>query len=428
MLAFLSIGILSLLLAGIPVAVTLFLLAFGVDQFFSIFPLTKALGQNLWSAADSFLLIAIPLFVLMGEIIVRAGIAEKAYRAMDHWLSWLPGGLLHANITTSALFSATSGSSVATAATVSTVALPQGKTLGYDAKLFCGSIAAGGTLGILIPPSINLIVYGFLTETSIPQLFMAGLVPGLGLALLFMIASLLLCLWKPALGGPSNVVSWATRLNSLKFLLPLLALFLVIVGSIYLGWATPTEAAAIGVIASMGLAALNRTLDRRMLMAALDGTIKTSSMILFIILAASFLNFALASSGMVQQLTGLLNAYDLSPFALLMAVIVLFIVLGFFIETLSLMVITIPIVTPLIIAAGFDKVWFGIVMILFVELALITPPVGLNLYIVQASRRGEAFSEVIIGTLPYLAAMLVMAVLLVSFPSIALWLPQTLSQ
>ncbi|WP_024952781.1 TRAP transporter large permease [Cobetia crustatorum] len=426
MLGFLSVGILTLLLAGIPVAVTLFLLAFGVDQLYSFFPLTKALGQNLWSAADSFLLIAIPLFVLMGEIIVRAGIAEKAYRAMDHWLSWLPGGLLHANITTSALFSATSGSSVATAATVSTVALPQGKKLGYDPKLFCGSIAAGGTLGILIPPSINLIVYGFLTETSIPKLFMAGLVPGLGLAALFMLASLLLCVWKPSLGGPRKSASWSTRFKSLSFLLPLLVLFIIIVGSIYLGWATPTEAAAIGVIASLGLAATNRTLNLSMINRALDGTIKTTSMILFIIMAASFLNFVLASSGMVQQVTGLLNAYNLGPFALLMAVIALFIVLGFFIETLSLMVITIPIVTPLIVAAGYDKVWFGIVMILFVELALITPPVGLNLYIVQASRRGEAFADVIIGTLPYLGAMLVMAALLVAFPQIALWLPSAL--
>ncbi|MGO2415402.1 MAG: TRAP transporter large permease, partial [Cobetia crustatorum] len=379
MLGFLSVGILTLLLAGIPVAVTLFLLAFGVDQLYSFFPLTKALGQNLWSAADSFLLIAIPLFVLMGEIIVRAGIAEKAYRAMDHWLSWLPGGLLHANITTSALITATSGSSVATAATVATGALPQGKKLGYDPKLFCGSIAAGGTLGILIPPSINLIVYGFLTETSIPKLFMAGLVPGLGLAALFMLASLLLCVWKPSLGGPRKSASWSTRFKSLSFLLPLLVLFIIIVGSIYLGWATPTEAAAIGVIASLGLAATNRTLNLSMINRALDGTIKTTSMILFIIMAASFLNFVLASSGMVQQVTGLLNAYNLGPFALLMAVIALFIVLGFFIETLSLMVITIPIVTPLIVAAGYDKVWFGIVMILFVELALITPPVGLNL-------------------------------------------------
>ncbi|MEC8917329.1 MAG: TRAP transporter large permease [Pseudomonadota bacterium] len=426
MLGFLSVGILVLLLAGIPVAVTLFLLAFGVDQFFSFFPLTKALGQNLWSAADSFLLIAIPLFVLMGEIIVRAGIAEKAYRAMDHWLSWLPGGLIHANITTAALFSATSGSSVATAATISTVALPQGDKLDYDPRLFCGSIAAGGTLGILIPPSINLIVYGFLTETSIPKLFMAGLVPGLGLSLLFMAVALVMCCWKPSLGGPRNVASWDARLRSLVFLAPLLILFIVIVGSIYLGWATPTEAAAVGVIVSLGLAAANRRLDRRMLTAALDGTVKTTSMLLFIILAASFLNFALTSSGLVQNLTTLLNTYDLSPYGLLLAVIALFIVLGFFIETLSLMVITIPIVTPLIAAAGFDKVWFGIVMILFVEMALITPPVGLNLYIVQASRRGKPFSDVIIGTLPFIGAMLLMAALLVAFPSIALWLPDSL--
>ncbi|MGQ7243220.1 TRAP transporter large permease [Salinicola sp. V024] len=426
MLGFLSVGIMVLLLAGIPVAVTLFLLAFGIDQFFSFFPLTKALGQNLWSAADSFLLIAIPLFVLMGEIIVRAGIAEKAYRAMDHWLSWLPGGLIHANITTAALFSATSGSSVATAATISTVALPQGDRLNYDPRLFCGSIAAGGTLGILIPPSINLIVYGFLTETSIPKLFMAGLIPGLGLSLLFMAVALVLCWWKPSLGGPRNVASWNARFRSLAFLAPLLILFAVIVGSIYLGWATPTEAAAVGVIVSLGLAAANRRLDRPMLMAALDGTVKTTSMLLFIILAASFLNFALTSSGLVQKLTTLLNTYDLSPYGLLLAVIALFIVLGFFIETLSLMVITIPIVTPLIAAAGFDKVWFGIIMILFVEMALITPPVGLNLYIVQAARRGKPFSDVIVGTLPFIVAMLLMAALLVIFPSIALWLPDSL--
>ncbi|MGM8932870.1 TRAP transporter large permease [Salinicola halophyticus] len=426
MLGFLSVGIMVLLLAGIPVAVTLFLLAFGIDQFFSFFPLTKALGQNLWSAADSFLLIAIPLFVLMGEIIVRAGIAEKAYRAMDHWLSWLPGGLIHANITTAALFSATSGSSVATAATISTVALPQGDRLNYDPRLFCGSIAAGGTLGILIPPSINLIVYGFLTETSIPKLFMAGLIPGLGLSLLFMAVALVLCWWKPSLGGPRNVASWNARFRSLAFLAPLLILFAVIVGSIYLGWATPTEAAAVGVTVSLGLAAANRRLDRPMLMAALDGTVKTTSMLLFIILAASFLNFALTSSGLVQKLTTLLNTYDLSPYGLLLAVIALFIVLGFFIETLSLMVITIPIVTPLIAAAGFDKVWFGIIMILFVEMALITPPVGLNLYIVQAARRGKPFSDVIVGTLPFIIAMLLMAALLVVFPSIALWLPDSL--
>ncbi|WIX32186.1 TRAP transporter large permease [Salinicola sp. JS01] len=426
MLAFLSIGILALLLTGIPVAIVLFLLAFGVDQFFSFFPLMRALGQNLWSAADSFLLIAIPLFVLMGEIIVRAGIAERAYRAMDHWLSWLPGGLLHANVMTSMLFSATSGSSVATAATISTVALPQGDKLGYHPRLFCGSIAAGGTLGILIPPSINLIVYGFLTETSIPELFVAGLLPGLLLTGLFMLTAILFCTFKPSLGGPRSHSSWSERLRHLKFLLPLLVLFIAIVGSIYTGWATPTEAAAIGVVVALILAAFNRRLDWRMLTAALDNTVRTTSMILFIMLAASFLNFALASAGLSQQLTQLLTQLDLSPMALLLCVLALLVVLGFFIETLSMMVITLPIIAPLLFAAGFDKVWFGVVMILFVEMALITPPVGLNLYIVQAARRGKPFSDVIIGTLPFIAAMVVMAVLLILFPGIALWLPNSL--
>ncbi|KFF47488.1 membrane protein [Gammaproteobacteria bacterium MFB021] len=426
MLAFLSIGILALLLTGIPVAIVLFLLAFGVDQFFSFFPLMRALGQNLWSAADSFLLIAIPLFVLMGEIIVRAGIAERAYRAMDHWLSWLPGGLLHANVMTSMLFSATSGSSVATAATISTVALPQGDKLGYHPRLFCGSIAAGGTLGILIPPSINLIVYGFLTETSIPKLFVAGLLPGLLLTGLFMLTAILFCTFKPSLGGPRSHSSWPERLRHLTFLLPLLVLFIAIVGSIYTGWATPTEAAAIGVVVALILAAFNRRLDWRMLTAALDNTVRTTSMILFIMLAASFLNFALASAGLSQQLTQLLTQLDLSPMALLLCVLALLVVLGFFIETLSMMVITLPIIAPLLFAAGFDKVWFGVVMILFVEMALITPPVGLNLYIVQAARRGKPFSDVIIGTLPFIAAMVVMAVLLILFPGIALWLQNSL--
>ncbi|MDH4574412.1 TRAP transporter large permease [Salinicola acroporae] len=426
MLAYLSIGILALLLTGIPVAITLFLLAFGIDQFFSFFPLMRALGQNLWSAADSFLLIAIPLFVLMGEIIVRAGIAERAYRAMDHWLSWLPGGLLHANVMTSMLFSATSGSSVATAATISTVALPQGDKLGYHPRLFCGSIAAGGTLGILIPPSINLIVYGFLTETSIPKLFVAGLLPGLLLTGLFMLTAILFCAFKPSLGGPRSRSSWPERLRHLKFLLPLLILFVAIVGSIYTGWATPTEAAAIGVVVALMLAAFNRRLDWRMLTEALDNTVRTTSMILFIMLAASFLNFALASAGLSNQLTQLLTQLDLSPMALLLCVLALLVVLGFFIETLSMMVITLPIIAPLLFAAGFDKVWFGVVMILFVEMALITPPVGLNLYIVQAARRGKPFSDVIVGTLPFIAAMVVMAVLLILFPGIALWLPNSL--
>ncbi|MCH8550734.1 MAG: TRAP transporter large permease [Natronospirillum sp.] len=426
MLYYLSIGILVLLLLSIPVAVTLLILALGLDLFFSNFPLTRALGQTFWSSANSFLLLAIPLFVLMGQLIVKSGIAHRAYEALDNWLSWLPGGLLHSNVLTSTLFSATSGSSVATAATISTVALPQQRALKYDPRLFVGTIAAGGTLGIIIPPSVNLIVYGFLTETSIPRLFMAGLIPGLLMAGLFVVASALICWYKPELGGPKRTATWGQRFFSLLHLLPLLFLFVVIIGSIYAGLATPSESAAVGVIGALVLAACYRKLTWSNLLSALDGTIKTTTMILFIIMAASFLNFAMSASGLSQQLVGLINAYDLTDFQLLLFILLLFIILGFFIETLSLMVIMIPIVTPILFAVGFDPVWFGILMIIFVELALITPPVGLNLYIVQAARKGEPFNDVLVGVIPYIIVMLLMAALLIAYPQIALWLPDRL--
>lgn len=426
MLIYLSITILVLLLLSIPVGATLVLLGIGVDIFFSPFPLTKALGQTFWSAANSFLLLSIPLFVLMGQLIVKSGVAAKAYQTLDYWLSWLPGGLLHSNVVTSTFFSATSGSSVATAATISTVALPQQKALNYDPRLFLGTIAAGGTLGILIPPSINLIVYGFLTETSIPKLFVAGLIPGLLLALLFVVISAILCVIKPELGGPSNKTSWSVKFRSLVHLLPLLFLFAMIIGSIYLGWATPTESASIGVVAALLLAAAYRQLTLKNLLSALDETIKTTSMIMLIILAASFLNFTLSAAGISRYLTDFITAFNLSDFQLLLLVLFIFVMLGFFIETLSLMVITIPIVTPLLFGVGYDPIWFGIVMIIFVELALITPPVGLNLYIVQANRPGEPFSDVLVGVIPYIFVMLFMAVLLVAFPQIALWLPDNI--
>lgn len=424
MLTYLSTTLLTLLLLSVPVAVTLVLLGIGVDIFFSPFPLTKAIGQNFWSAANSFLLLAIPLFILMGQLIVKSGIAARAYRTLDYWLSWLPGGLLHSNIVTSTFFSATSGSSVATAATISTVALPQQKALNYDPRLFLGSIAAGGTLGILIPPSINLIVYGFLTETSIPKLFVAGLIPGLLLALMFVVTSAVICGIKPSLGGPSNSVSWSVKFKSLIHLLPLLFLFVAIIGSIYQGWATPTESASIGVLCAMGLAAAYGQLTMENLLSALDATIKTTAMILFIIMAATFLNFTLSAAGIADYLTEFIASYDLSKTQMLLMVLAIFVILGFFIETLSMMVITIPIVTPIIFSLGYDPVWFGIIMILFVELALITPPVGLNLYIVQAARRGEPFSDVLVGVIPYIIVMLLMAVLLIWFPQLALWLPE----
>ena len=415
--------LLGLLALSLPVGAVLFLLGLGVDQLFTPFPLIRGLGERVWQSSNSGLLIAIPFFVLLGELLVRSGIAARTYKALDAWFSWLPGGLIHANIGTATMFSATSGSSVATAATVATVAMPQAERLGYDQRLFAGAIAAGGTLGIMIPPSINLIIYGFLTETSIPRLFLAGLVPGLGLALLFMAVSAAICWHSPRFGGPSRAADWAERLRGLKDLVPLVALFGVVIGSIYAGWATPTESAAIGVAMAAGIAALNRGLTLQVWRAALLGTVRTTAMVMFVIVGAYFLNFTLAAAGLGRQLQTLLDGLGMGPYETLAVVILLYIVLGFFIETMALMIATIPIVVPVIVGHGFDPIWFGILMIVLIEMALITPPVGLNLYVVQAARSSGRFSDVMIGAVPYVLAMLLMVAALVAFPQIALWLP-----
>ena len=415
--------LLVLLALSIPVGAVLFLLGVFVAEVHSPFPLLRGLGQVVWSASASSTLIAIPMFVLLGEVLVKGGVAARTYGALDKWFSWLPGGLVHANIATATMFSATSGSSVATAATVATVAMPQAEKLNYDPRLFSGAIAAGGTLGILIPPSINLIVYGFLTETSIPQLFAAGLIPGLTMALGFMVVTALICLVRPSLGGPSRSYSWAERLASLRHLVPIILLFTVVIGSIYRGWATPTESAAIGVAMACVIAMFGDGLNRRSMGEALHGTIRITAMIMLVIAGAYFLNFALTSAGLGRSLTELLEGAGLSPFGLLLLVIVLYIILGFFIETLSLMVATIPIVVPIVAAQGFDKVWFGVLLIVLIEMALITPPVGLNLYVVQGARRGGNLGQVMVGVIPYVIVMLLMVAALVAFPGLALWLP-----
>lgn len=419
--------LLVLLFLSIPVAATLAVLGLSVGSIFSPFPLYKSIGEISWTASTDFILLAIPLFVLLGEILLKAGIAESTYKALDRWLSWLPGGLMHANIGTSAMFSATSGSSVATAATITTVALPQARKLGYSESLFAGSIAAGGTLGILIPPSINLIVYGFLTNTSIPQLFMAGIVPGILLSLIFMFCILVLCTLKPSLGSDRRSASWSERLISLKDLLPVLFIFVIVIGSIYAGYATPTESAALGVIAALILAASHGKLSLKFFQEVIEGTMRTTAMIMIIIIAAYFLNFILASIGLTDRLTSLLDNLGLSPLGMMGVIICIYIVLGFFIETLSLMVITIPIVAPVVVNLGFDPVWFGVLLILLIEMALITPPVGLNLYVVQGVRQRGTITEVMLGSVPFVVMILFMIILMMIFPDLPLVLSSTLS-
>lgn len=413
-------ALLIFLLLSLPVAATLALLGLLLGWQFSPFPLYRAIGEVSWGTSTDFLLVAIPIFVLLGEILLRAGIAGQTYNALDKWLSWLPGGLLHANIMTSTMFAATSGSSVATAATISTVAIPQAKKNNYNEDFFAGSIAAGGTLGIMIPPSINLIIYGFLTNTSIPKLFLAGIVPGLLLTFLFMLFIVIACSVWPNLAGGGRTSSWQERISTLKDLIPVCIIFIVVIGSIYSGLATPTESAALGVISALLLTVAYGKFSLSMLRGAIEGTMRTNAMIMLILLAAYFLNFILSAIGLTGKLTTFVNGLGMTPLATLLTIVCLYIVLGFFIETLSLMVITIPIVAPVIFSLGYDPVWFGVLLILLIEMALITPPVGLNLYVVQGVRKGGSMTGLMLGSLPFVIIMAIMAVLLIMFPDIAL--------
>ena len=423
-----ALAILLLLMAlAIPVAASLGVLGLLLDQFFGFLPLTKGAGEIAWSSSNEFLLVSLPLFILLGEILLRSGLAEKMYGAMVKWLSWLPGGLMHSNIAACALFAATSGSSVATAATVGTVAIPQARRYGYNENLFLGTLAAGGTLGILIPPSINMIIYAVLTNTSVPKLYLAGIIPGIILTLLFMIVVLVACWYRPAWGGQRIATSLPACIASLIHLLPPLFIFLVVVGSIYAGVATPTEAASLGVIAGLILAAFTGTLNWPMLRNCLEGTMKSTAMVMLIIIAAYFLNFVMSSIGLTTKLTDFMQGLGWSKWQMLFAVVVFYVVLGCFMETLSMMITTIPIIAPVMTGLGFDAIWFGIVVIVLVETALITPPVGLNLFVVQNLRKDGTLNDVIVGALPFVAALFVMLLLLALFPSLALWLPQAFS-
>lgn len=415
--------LLVLIALSVPIAAALGTLGLALDQLYSGGFLWRGLALNAWETSIEFLLVAIPMFVLLGEILLRAGIAQRMYAALVQWLSWLPGGLMHSNIGACAMFAATSGSSVATAATVGTVALPEIEKRGYNERLFLGTLAAGGTLGILIPPSINLIVYGLLTDTSVPELYLAGFIPGIMLAGLFMVAVVLFCVFRPSLDGDKVETSWSERIRVLPDLLPPLGIFLVVVGSIYAGIATPTEAASLGVVAALFLAACYRTLSINMLRVAIEGTMKTTAMVMLIIMAAIFLNFVLGMIGLTQALAGFITSLGLTPFQTLMAVIVFYLVLGCFMETLSMLITTAPIITPIIVGLGYDPVWFGILLMVMLETALITPPIGVNLYVVQGVRGSGPMSDVMIGIIPFLLAMFAMVALLVGFPDLALWLP-----
>lgn len=416
--------LLALVASAVPVAAVLGILSLSLDEIFMRGRRSLMLGDFIWEQSIEFILVAIPMFILLGEIMLRSGIALRMYNAVAQWLSWLPGGLMHANIGSSAIFAATSGSSVATAATIGVVAYPEIEKRKYNERLFLGSLAAGGTLGILIPPSINLIIYGLLTDSSVPELYLAGIFPGLILASLFMLMIVIACLRHPEWGGEKVKTNWAERIRVLPDLLPPMLLFMVVVGSIYAGIATPTEAASIGVVFALMIAGWNKALSVAMLKEAFEGTMRSSATIMLIILAAVFLNFVLGFMGVTQALLGAIEDLGWSPMQTMLAIIVFYLLLGMFMETLSMMLTTIPVVFPIVIHMGFDPIWFGIMITVLMEAALITPPIGINLYVVHGIRsRGGDFNDMSIGAMPFVFAMLLLIGMLLIFPGIAIWLP-----
>jgi tripartite ATP-independent transporter DctM subunit len=421
------IGLLILVLSAVPVAAVLGILSFVLDNLNMGGVLTPALAEIYWDKSKEFILVAVPMFILLGEIMLRAGIAGRMYAAVIQWLSWLPGGLMHANIGSCTIFAASSGSSVATAATVGTVAYPEIEARGYNERLFLGSLAAGGTLGILVPPSINLIIYGLLTDTSVPELYLAGIIPGIILSSLFMLTIVVACMYRPSWGGEKVKTTWGDRIRCLPDLLPPIVLFTAVVGSIYGGVATPTEAASIGVCMALIIAALFKSLNIKMLKEAFEGTMRTTAMIMLIVFAAIFLNFVLGMMGITQAMLNFIRDLGLTPVQTVLLIIVFYLFLGMFMETLSMMLTTVPIVFPIVMALGvpeFSDVWFGILITLLMEAALITPPIGVNLYVVHGIRmRGGHFNDVAIGAIPFLIAMLVMILMLVAYPNLATWLP-----
>ena len=415
---------LAMMLIGMPIAVSMALvgIAGGIAAYGH--PFMDSIAPVVWGVQNENLLTCIPLFVLLGELLLRSGIADRMYIALSAWLGRLPGGLLHTNIGSCALFAATSGSSVATAATIGTVALPSLRARGYPMRASLGSLAAGGTLGILIPPSVNMIVYGSLTNNSIGKLFIAGIVPGLLLTGCFM-----LWIWASnVLGGKvirEPLVPLPERIRTLRHLVAPLVVFGIVMGSLYFGIATATESAALGTVAALFFVWQSGKMNWEVMRTCFVSTARISGMILLIITAAFILNLTISLTGVADQMTKWVAGLGLSATGLLLVLIVFYLVLGMFMDVLSMQVATIPITYPIVTALGVDPIWYGIFIVLMCELGLITPPVGMNLFVVHGIRPDKGgIEDAIWGALPYALIMIVFTLLLMAVPQLATWLPR----
>lgn len=392
-------------------------------EWFRDMPIHRVLASDVWGRLSTDALVTLPLFILMGDILFHTRLSESLFRGLSPWVQRLPGGLLHTNVMACTVFAAVSGSSAATTATVGRMTIAELIKRGYDRKLAVGSLAGSGTIGLMIPPSIPMIVYGVLAEVSILHLFIAGIIPGLLIAVSYIGWIMLRALLDPSVQPEVNErASWSERLIALKELLPVLFLILTVIGSMYFGFASVTEAAAIGVAGALIVAASQKSLTWTNLKRALLANVRTCSMIGLILTGALFLSKAMAMLGIPAASAEWVGSLNLSPFALILMLMLVYIVLGTAIDGLSAMVMTLPLTLPMIISAGFDPLWFGVFIIITIELSNITPPVGFNLFVVQ-HLTGDSQSSVAWAALPFCLLLVLVILLITLWPELVLWLP-----
>ena len=416
--------LLSLLLLGVPIA-----FAMGASGLVGILVLegpAAAMAQAAlvpWAEARSFVLVTIPLFVLMGQLVFHTGLATELYDGLRAWIGWIPGGMAIASVLACGAFGAVTGSSIATVATMGAIVMPEMERFGYDRRLATGALAASGTLGILIPPSVIFIFYGVMTETSIGALFIAGIIPGILTAAMFSAIIYFRCLVRPELGPPGPVGSWRERLDAVWRLGPILPLFVLVIGGIYGGIFTPTEAAGIGCAGVLVAAFFWRRLNLRDVRKALEDTVLISVMLLAIIIGGYVFARLMAVTEITESLVGLLVAMDLGRAGFLFVLVLLYLALGAMLDVFGMLVLSIPFVMPVVLALGIDPVWFGVFVVIMAEVALVTPPIGANVFVMRRIAPDVPMEDIFWGVAPFVLGEFVIILLLVLFPQIALWLP-----
>ncbi|MCL1921327.1 MAG: TRAP transporter large permease [Kiritimatiellaeota bacterium] len=418
------VAMLVLLLCSMPVAVAMLVVgAVGFGAVGSWQGSLSMLSAELYDTFANYNLTVIPLFVFMGQVAFHAGISGRLFAAANSWMSALRGGLAMATVGACAAFGAICGSGPATAATMAAVALPEMKKYKYDHALASGTVAAGGSLGMLIPPSVVFIVYGILTAQSIGKLFIAGILPGVLMAVLFCVMIYVKCLLNPSLAPPAVRVPWGVRLKALLGVIETLLLFAFVMGGMFAGWFTPTEAAAMGALGSVAIAALGGNCSRKMLWQAAQETIRTSCMVLVIVAGATVFGRFLAVTEVPMLFASWLAGLPLPPMCVIALIALFFLVAGCFVDALALILLTTPIFYPVVCELGFDPIWFGVVIVVVTQMGVITPPVGVNAYVVSGIDRSIPLQVVFRGAMPFLLALVVVCALLMLFPQIATWLP-----